>query len=217
MEDGERLSAARWESRWQEGHTPWDAGEPARALVRLIEGGTLPPGRALVAGSGSGYDAIALAEAGWRVTALDFAPTAAERVTALRDAAGLAPDALVPVVADFFEHCPLEPYDLIWDSTFLCAIDPGLRPSWADHMSELVARNGELAALVFPVPIDYVRHEDGRSGTEVLPGEGPPFSLAPHEVETWLASSFEELLLAPASVSHPARAGREWLGRWRRR
>lgn len=217
MEDEERLSAARWEARWQEGHTPWDAGEPAGALVRLIESGTLPPGRALVAGSGSGYDAIALAEAGWRVTALDFAPTAAERVAALRDAAGLEARALEPAVADFFAYAPSQPFTLVWDSTFLCAIDPGLRPAWARRMADLLAPDGELAALVFPVPPTYVRHEDGDGGSAVPPGDGPPFALAPHEVATLLLEAFEELVLSPSTAGHPARAGREWLGRWRRR
>ena len=79
-----------WEDAWLHGRTGWDAGHAAPSLSHLLEAGELPTqGRALVPGAGSGYDAIALARHGLKVTAIDLAPTAGQRLRTLRDEAGL--------------------------------------------------------------------------------------------------------------------------------
>ena len=44
-----------WQAAWEEGRTPWDAGQSAPILPTVLD--TLPNGRALVPGAGSGYDA----------------------------------------------------------------------------------------------------------------------------------------------------------------
>lgn len=55
--------------------------------------------------------------------------------------------------------------NLAYDYTFLCAIPPSLRSSWAETYTRLLAKDGILIALVFPI------HGD-------RPG-GPPFSISP--------------------------------------
>lgn len=67
-----------WERRW--GHVVRDspekvAGRPPNPYL-LAEVAERTPGRALDAGCGHGSEAIWLATAGWRVTAVDFAATA---------------------------------------------------------------------------------------------------------------------------------------------
>jgi hypothetical protein len=65
---------------------------------------------------------------------------------------------------------------------------------------------GELVTLIFPVD------------PEADPTLGPPFPVTPQLYEDLLLpAGFEciELKQVPDSLSHPARAGREWLGRWR--
>jgi SAM-dependent methyltransferase len=57
---------------------PWNAGGPDPDLVRLVESGALPVGRAIDLGTGPGHDAIFLAQKGFRVLALDIAPAAIE-------------------------------------------------------------------------------------------------------------------------------------------
>jgi hypothetical protein len=114
------------------------------------------------------------------------------------------------IEADYFSYAPELPFDLLWDYTFLCAIDPGRHRAWARRAGELLRPGGELIALIFPVP-----SPPGQLGPG--PHEGPPFPLDPYRVRELLVEDFEEISLAPASHSHPKRAGREWLGCWRRR
>lgn len=115
-----------WEELWERGETPWDAGT-APELRAALSSGPLGQGagaRALVVGSGSGWDAQCFDEHGYDVTALDIAPGAR--------AALIDRPAVRRVVADFFVFKPATAFDVIWDYTFLCAIDPAMRGRWAD-------------------------------------------------------------------------------------
>mgnify|MGYP002780274907 CR=1 FL=1 len=191
-----------WEEAWQRGDTPWDAGKPAPALETLLAGGDLPKGRALVPGCGSGYDVFALAQAGYQVTGIDVATALAPRFETLRRQSGVDPERAQLLQLDFFTYAPPQPFDLVWDYTFLCAIDRARRPEWAAAMRRLVAEGGELVTLLFPVDPKRPREQ------------GPPFALEPDEVAELLRPHFRPLHLAPTTDSHPARQGREWIGRW---
>jgi hypothetical protein len=193
-----------WEDRWRAGETRWDVGGSAPALLELVERGDLPNGRTLVPGCGAGYDVLTLARGDRRVIGLDIAPSAAERFASLREASGIAKERAEVVVTDFFAYRPAAPFDLIWDYTFLCALDPSQRPEWAQKIDELLAPDGELATLIFPV-------------TDTPPlGEGPPFPLRPEHLRELLEPRYEPFVLEPVARSHPRRQGFEWLGRWRR-
>ncbi|BCB88813.1 hypothetical protein Psuf_061260 [Phytohabitans suffuscus] len=56
-------------------------------LIEIVE--PLPPGEALDLGCGAGGDALRLARQGWRVTAVDIATTAVEKLRSLAQAEGL--------------------------------------------------------------------------------------------------------------------------------
>jgi len=188
-----------WENAWQEGRTPWDAGAPAPALLQLIGEDALGIGRALVPGCGRGYDVFALAEAGFDATGLEIAPSAAAEFEKARGERGGS-----LAIGDFFE-LETEPFDLVWDYTFLCALDPEMRSGWAKRQAELVRSGGLLGALLFPL----VKVTTDR--------EGPPFRLDPREVQTLLEDDFELLRLEAPATSHPGREGKEKLSLWRRR
>ena len=193
-----------WEEAWQEGVTPWDAGDAPPALLDLLSEATdLPRGRALIPGCGSGYDAFALARAGYEVLALDIAPLAVERFKKLRDEAGLRVEQADARCVDFFSFAPEEPFSLIWDYTFLCAIPPTMREAWAEQMRRLVAPKGELVTLIYPV----------REMDDV----GPPYAMSPQLVSDLLLPRFTQHALYPVKRSHPKRQGAEWMGRWRPR
>jgi cyclopropane fatty-acyl-phospholipid synthase-like methyltransferase len=76
------------------GYVPWE-GHPLPTMLReLIEGTAdtpaLPPGSALDLGCGTGDASIYLAQHGWQVTGVDFAPKALDKARAKARAADVA-------------------------------------------------------------------------------------------------------------------------------
>ena len=85
--DQARLSSADWQERYDIGKTGWDRGEPNPMLAHWLHSGELQPCQVLVPGCGRGHEVIALAEAKFDVTAIDFADTAVQSsLDAERDA-----------------------------------------------------------------------------------------------------------------------------------
>jgi len=78
-----RAEREKWEQRYRRGEFSHD-GPPSGLLVHWLP--SLPKGRALDIATGLGRNALALAAAGYRVDAVDIAPTGLE--TARRRAAG---------------------------------------------------------------------------------------------------------------------------------
>ena len=123
-------------------------------------------------GAGWGHDAIALARRGWNVTAVDFVGSLEDRLAPQLERLGgrfLVADAL-RLEAD-------ESFDLIWDHTFFCAIQPVQRQKWGAKAAELVKPGGQYAALVFPVgkPVEESGPPFGMDCESLLAALGPFF------------------------------------------
>lgn len=139
---------------------------------------------------------------------LDVAPGAEERFRELRTERAVPADRARFETTDFFEYEPEAPFDLIWDYTFLCAIEPDRREEWVNRCRELLEPRGMLAVLLFPVVelgIPPVAED----------GSGPPYRLTPELAAELLDGSFDREELRPARESHPDREGKEWVGIWR--
>jgi SAM-dependent methyltransferase len=67
---------------------PWEGG-PRHELVELVESERIRPGRAIDLGTGTGSNAIFLAEKGFDVTGIDFAASAIEKARQAADEAGV--------------------------------------------------------------------------------------------------------------------------------
>ena len=65
-----------WDKRYRDGDMPWDSGLPSRELFRVLDEESIRIGSALELGCGTGTNAVALAERGFSVTAVDLSPTA---------------------------------------------------------------------------------------------------------------------------------------------
>ena len=183
-----------WGARYIAKDTPWDHGDPHPEVRRLLDAGEFPfpdeGRRVLVPGCGPAHDACAIAELGFTVTGIDYTTEARDLgAPALEELGGrlLCEDALA--------HEPEEPYDLIFEHTFLCAIDPSLRPRYGEMVARSLRPGGLLVVIVFPV--DRPREE-----------VGPPSTLTLEDLKQVLGESFQ---LRSHSDVQCKRAGREWL------
>ena len=190
-----------WQEAWEEGRTPWDAGCSAPVLHTLVD--SLPTGRAVVPGCGTGYDLLSLAGPNREVVGIDVAPIAKARFEAIA-ADHPHRDRVVYVVGDAFSFDPGPGFDLMWDYTFLCALPIALRPQWVEFVDRMLRAEGELAALIFPVVPD------------ADPEQGPPYPLTPALVTDLLAPILEPVSIEQVERSNVGREGKEWLGRFRR-
>jgi SAM-dependent methyltransferase len=184
-----------WDLRYGASFAPWDAG---RVPARLREfAASRSARRALVPGCGSAHDVAFLAAAGWDVTGIDFSPEAVKAARAV-----LGPFASRVREADFFAPIPGEPFDVVYERAFLCALPRRLWPDWAQRVAALLAPGGLLAGFFF-----------------LAEGErGPPFPLhSQAELDALLASHFERLEDRDVPDSIPVFAGKERWQVWRRK
>ncbi|MBI4757198.1 MAG: methyltransferase domain-containing protein [Betaproteobacteria bacterium] len=184
-----------WDTRYRNGAIPWDGGGVPRELAAFVERQAALR-RTLIPGCGSAYEARLLAEQGWPVTALDFSAAAAEAARAT-----LGPHAHCVQQADFFDFLVAQPFGLIYERAFLCALPRKLWPAWGARVASLLEEGGLLAGYFF--------FSDEP--------KGPPFGIAPDALFDLLAPHFERTVDLPAADSIPAFRGRERWQVWRRK
>merc|ERR1712060_182669 len=69
-------------------------------------------------------------------------------------------------------------FDIVWDCTFLCALNPKTRVRWARRCATLLKPGtGELWVCVFPM---WNLADDSDNGENLVenPGDGPPYELS---------------------------------------
>ena len=185
-----------WDTRFRQNVTPWDAGRVPGALEHYVARHT-GRGRVLVPGCGSGYEVRCLAEAGFDVTAIDFAEAALE--AARRE---LGPLAHLVRSADFFGfEGDATPFDYVYERAFLCALPRRIWGDWATRTAQLLRPGGLLFGLFF--------FDDN--------AKGPPFGIAPERLEALLSPQFERVEDEPVEDSIPVFVGKERWQVWRRK
>jgi len=164
-----------WSEAYDQGLDGWELGGPHPFLLKQdwtrFEGA-----RVLVPGSGRGHDAYFLATSipGAHVTALDFAPEA--RAESERLYPGLA--SLEYATDDVFEFLKREQtasWDLVFEHTFFCAIDPLRRQEYLRELCRVLKPAGRWLGLFF------LLEHDG----------GAPFALTQWELRELTRSCFE--------------------------
>lgn len=194
-----------WELLYQMQQTPWDLGSVTPAIKNLVKEGGIPPvvRRILVPGCGVGYDVMEFASSRGdaQVVGLDLSTSA---IQAAKDMARKGDPAIASrvewVQGDFYSYSPKDIFDLVFDYTFLCAMQLHMRPNWAQKMSELVRPGCYLLTLIYPIS----DHEGG-----------PPFALNPQIYHDLLDGTFEMLWMRDCE-SAEFRKGREKLALWKR-
>ncbi|BFZ64756.1 hypothetical protein YB2330_005908 [Saitoella coloradoensis] len=205
-----------WSELWQIKKTPWDRGFVSPSLVELIEEKKFPviPDNSrenaatpigVVPGCGKGYDVAYLSRAlDAKVYGYDIAPEAVELAKAQY------PDTnngrINFLVADFFKELPEGVEGRVnfgFDYTFLCALHPSLRPTWAARWSEVMKPGGHLIALMHPIT--------GHQG-------GPPYALTPELYQELLGGKFERVYFEKPGKTHEGESSaKDMMSVWRRK
>lgn len=175
--------AIDWESRYQAGRTGWERPGLHPALTAWRESGELVPCRILIPGAGRSPEPLALADAGFAVTVLDVAPSAAAVQRQRLGSRGAV------VQSDLFAWEPSTPFDAVYDQTCLCALPPERVPEYEQRLARWVRPDGSLFVLLM---------QTGEPG-------GPPFDCPIPEMQRLFAAErwvWPDTL--PARIAHPS-------------
>ena len=137
-----------WESRYQEGRTGWERPALNPAFVAWRQSGELPRCRILIPGAGRSAEPAALASAGFDVTVLDVAPSAAAAQRAQLGSSGSV------VEADVFAWQPTVQFDAVYDQTCLCALPPDRVQEYEQRLAQWLRPGGVLFVLFMQTGAD---------------------------------------------------------------
>ncbi len=193
FETRDPTAPAFWSERFDKEFTPWDRAGVPEDLRRFVA--EQAAATVLIPGCGAGHEVAFFAEAGWDVTAIDFAPAA---VAIARRHLGRWAERVLE--ADFFQFVPARPPQVVYERAFLCALPPAMNEAIVARWMELLPPGGLLAGFFFFGQAD----------------KGPPFPIAPERLEALLAPGFVRVEDRTATDSIPVFAGRERWQVWRR-
>ena len=123
---------------WYFGQPPWDTGVSPPELLDFIE--NHEPGRALDIGCGTGTNVITLAQAGWKVTGVDFAPRAIKLARAKAINAGIHAELLVKDATKLDGISG--PFDLAFDLGCFHGIPQKGRAKYLEQLHGILAPGG---------------------------------------------------------------------------
>lgn len=183
-----------WTDIYREEVKPgFDLQKPAPGLVDTLNKIKIPKSRVLVLGAGPCNDAAYFAQQGHLVTAVDFSEEAFSRA---RAQFGNLPN-LQMVVADAF-HLPghfQQSFDLVFEHTCYCAIDPSMRGELVKVWRKVLVDRGHLLGIFFAMS----------------KREGPPYGGSEWEVRERLKKGFDFLYWQRLRNSVEGRLGREFV------
>ena len=214
------LTSEYWQGRFMSNDTPWELGHPSVVLLEAFDelvgrGEEIGGKRILSPGCGTGSDALALAERGAQVLAVDWSPSALAEIRVRAQRISPESGSVEVESGDFFSMMP-RPVDVVAEHTFFCAIDPSARGRYVDRITAWLTSGGFLVGNFFVLSDHDASILPGLSLTSL--GEGPPFATTVAELRRLLSPAFEEILLRPATRVEPdRRPGMEWVGIFRRR
>ncbi len=154
----EHENPSDWEERYQQNSTRWERAQCNGALLHWLDAGFVQAGRILVPGCGRSHEPFLLAERGFCITGLDFAPSPIAHQNHRRQSHPNK-DCLNFAQADILDWSPSQPFDAIYEQTCLCALHPDQWALYSAQLQRFLRPNGRLLALFM---------QTGRSG-------GPPF------------------------------------------
>lgn len=161
-----------WNQKYEKGDTGWDAGTITRPIKEYIDQINNKELRILIPGCGFGHEAEYIFNRGFKNTFVaDISPLPLENLK-LR-----CPDFPTSQLlnADFFD-LNLK-FDLIIEQTFFCALQPSLRPKYAEKMFSLLEKKGKLAGLLFDDKLNMDKPPFGGTKEEYISYFRPYFEI----------------------------------------
>lgn len=186
------LNKNYWQDRYQNQETGWDTGHITPPLKEYIDGVDNKAAKILIPGCGNGHEAQYLHEQGFsQVYVCDWAAAPLEHLAA--SCPTFPKEHLLQ--GDFFE-LELEGLNYILEQTFFCAIDPSLRPKYAQKTASLLKEGGKVVGVLFNENLQLGR-------------PGPPFGGSREEYVGYFEPHFSAVSMEPCYNSIPPRAGSE--------
>jgi len=182
-----------WSTIYQTETPGWEMNQPTPILVDMLPRMKIPPSRVIVLGCGSGNDAAYFAEHGHFVTAVDISPEAIKRA---KEKYQNLPN-LKFVQADVFKLPEEfnESFDLVFEHTCYCAIDPQKRNDLVKTWRRLLHTEGHLLGVFFTM------EKTGK----------PPFGGSEWEIRERLKKGFQFIFWSRWQKSIERRNGKELL------
>ena len=169
-----------WENIYKNDDAGWDLGGPTPVFVNISS--IIKPKNLCIIGCGKGYDAVMFAKNNFKVTAVDFAPSA---VKSLKFLAKKNKVTINVLEKDIFSLATQynNSFDYVIEQTCFCAIRPNKRTKYEKLVYRMLKTNGKLIGLWFPLDKDI---NDG----------GPPYGTTVEEVKSlfkngWMLESEE--------------------------
>lgn len=140
---------------WYFGQPPWDTGVSPPELLEFIQ--NHEPGRAIDLGCGTGTNVITLANAGWKVTGVDFAPRAIKLARQKASKARVQAEFLIEDAAKL--QGIHGPFDLAFDLGCFHGIAPKGRAKYLEQVNRILAPGG------FWLMYGFLKAEPDQRGT----------------------------------------------------
>jgi len=136
-----------WNDSYASGVLPWDTGQPESLLVEFVTSDGVAPGRTLEVGSGTGTNAIWLAERGFDVLGVDVSPLAVEKARAKIEGSELRCGF---ATLDFLAATPPgDPFHFIFDRGCFHVFDePEERSRFAAYVAAALEPGGLWLSLI---------------------------------------------------------------------
>lgn len=182
-----------WSGLYKENDTGWDLSGPSPVLQWAMQKFKLPKMRVAVLGCGKGHDAHYLSTLGHKVVGFDFSPEAVKEAQALYgESRNLS--WRVQNIFELDEKLKGQ-FDLVFDHTLFCAIDPENRKYLSKAWDFLLAENGQILGIFYIMP-------------KIM---GPPYGATEGEIFDRLAKFFRVDYWARSRASIERRLGQELL------
>lgn len=184
-----------WNQLYKEKETRWDTGQATPILIEYLNKNKFT-GRVCVLGCGNGYDATELAERGADVYAVDFAVEALNNLKTRCSERSLS---INLIQEDIFNLPDIysDYFDMVFEYTSFCAIDPERREEYFDVAHKIMKNNATLFGIF--LPIGEPKHNP----------EGPPFGVTVKEIKSLTKNLFDCTEEYFSELSFEARKDRE--------